>query len=111
TAGPSQRQGARPGGDLASLLRFLSLDQRWDMFSPDPARADGWTVIPAKLTDGTMIDLLSSRPADDLGERWSDPLYSRWVKVEERMAKIGRASCRERVESAGGRVSGNGDEE
>jgi hypothetical protein len=94
TAAPSQLQGARPGGDLASLLRFLSLDQRWDMFSPDPARADGWMVIPAKLSDGTMIDLLSSRPADDLGERWSDPLYSRWIKVEERIASVPYADYR-----------------
>jgi hypothetical protein len=88
TAVPTQWEGARPRGDLASLLRFLSLDQSWNMFSPDPARSDGWTVIPAKLVDGTAVDLLHGKPVDPRSERWSDPLYSRWVKVEERIASV-----------------------
>ena len=86
TAVPSQLETLRPKGDLASLLRFLSVDQRWDMFSPDPAQADGWLRIPATLADGSRIDLLTNGPADDSSERYSDPLYTRWVKVTERIA-------------------------
>ncbi len=86
TAVPSQLETIRPKGDLASLLRFLSLDQRWDMFAPDPARSDGWLRIPATLADGTQIDLITNGPVDDRSERYSDPLYSRWTKVTERIA-------------------------
>ena len=76
----------RPSGDLASLLRSLSLDQRWDMFSPNAARSDWWLVAPAALADGTRFDLLSERGADDRSARYSDPLYTRWTKVHERIA-------------------------
>ncbi len=86
TAVPSEVEALRPNGDLASLLRSLSLDQRWDMFSPNAARSDGWLLAPATLADGTRLDLLSDRGADDRSERYSDPLYSRWTKVHERIA-------------------------
>lgn len=86
TAVPSQLEALRPKGDLASLLRFASIDQRWDMFAPEPARADGWMRMPATLADGTQLDLLTNGPADDSSERYSDPLYTRWVKVQERIA-------------------------
>ena len=76
----------RPSGDLASLLRSLSLDQRWDMFSPNAARGDWWLLAPATLADGTRFDLLSERAADDRSARYSDPLYTRWTKVHERIA-------------------------
>jgi hypothetical protein len=86
TAVPSLAEGLRPSGDVASVLRSLSLDQRWDMFSPNAARSEGWMLAPATLADGTRLDLLSDRGADDRGERYSDPLYSRWTKVHERIA-------------------------
>jgi hypothetical protein len=94
TAVPRQLDMLRPTGDGAELVRFLSLDQRWDMFSPDPARSDGWMLGPARLTDGTTFDLYSDRPADDRGERYSDPLYTRWVKVHERIASAGYGDYR-----------------
>jgi hypothetical protein len=94
TAAPRQLDMLRPTGDTAGLVRFLSLDQRWDMFSPDPARADGWMLGPAKLIDGTTFDLYSDRPVEDRGERYSDPLYSRWVKVHERIANAGYGDYR-----------------
>lgn len=86
TAVPSEVEALRPSGDLASLLRSLSLDQRWDMFSPNPARTDWWLLAPATLADGTRLDLLSDRGAGDRSERYSDPLYTRWTKVHERIA-------------------------
>jgi hypothetical protein len=86
TAVPSMLEPIRPSGDAASTLHLLSLDQRWDMFSPNAARSDGWLIAPGTLADGTRLDLLSSRDPDDRSERYSDPLYSRWSKVHERIA-------------------------
>lgn len=88
TAVPRQLEAVRPSGDLGGLVRTFSLDQRWDMFSPDPATADGWMLGPAELTDGTTFDLYTGRPADDRSERYSDPLYTRWSKVHERIANV-----------------------
>ncbi|MGH2490567.1 MAG: HTTM domain-containing protein [Candidatus Limnocylindria bacterium] len=85
TAVPSQLEAVRPSGNLASALRSLSLDQRWDMFSPNAARSDWWLLAPATLADGTRLDLLGGH-ADDRSERYSDPLYTRWTKVHERIA-------------------------
>jgi hypothetical protein len=86
TAVPSMLEPIRPSGDAASALRSLSLDQRWDMFSPNAARSDGWLLAPGTLADGTRLDLLSSTGPDDRSERYSDRLYSRWTKVHERIA-------------------------
>lgn len=86
TAVPSQLDVLRPRGDTWRALRSLSLDQRWDMFSPNAARSDGWMIAPATLADGTRLDLLSERGADDRSARHSDPLYTRWTKVHERIA-------------------------
>jgi hypothetical protein len=94
TAVPFQLDVLRPSGDPAGLVRFLSLDQRWDMFSPDPARADGWLLAPARLMDGTTFDLYTGGPVDDRSERYSDPLYTRWVKVHERIANAGYGDYR-----------------
>ncbi len=86
TAVPSQLEIIRPRGDIGRALRALSLDQRWDMFSPNSARSDGWMIAPATLADGTRLDLFSQRGADDRSGRYSDPLYTRWSKVHERIA-------------------------
>lgn len=94
TAVPRQLDMLRPTGDTAGLVRFLSLDQRWDMFSPDPARADGWMLGPARLTDGTTFDLYTGGPVDNVSARYSDPLYTRWVKVHERIANAGYGDYR-----------------
>ncbi|HEY6202253.1 MAG TPA: HTTM domain-containing protein [Candidatus Limnocylindria bacterium] len=94
TAVPRQLDVLRPTGDPAGLVRFLSLDQRWDMFSPDPARADGWMLGPAQLIDGTTFDLYTGGPVDNTSERYSDPLYTRWVKVHERIANAGYGDYR-----------------
>ena len=94
TAVPGQANDIRPSGDVGQLLRFLSLDQRWDMFSPDPSRSDGWMLAPATLSDGTKFDLLTGGPVDDRSERYTDPLYSRWLKVQDRISSTGYSSYR-----------------
>src|SRR5258706_9410058 len=86
TAVPSMLEPIRPSGDVASALHWLSIDQRWDMFSPNAARSDWWLIAPGTLANGTGLDLLGSRAPDDRTERYSDPLYSRWTKVHERIA-------------------------
>jgi hypothetical protein len=86
TAMPSQVDLLRPRGDIARVVRALSLDQRWDMFSPNSARADGWMIAAATLADGTTVDLFSEKAVDDPSGRYSDPLYTRWTKVHERIA-------------------------
>jgi hypothetical protein len=37
---------------------FLGLDQYWGMFAPAPSKEDGWYVIPGRLRDGQMVDLM-----------------------------------------------------
>ena len=86
TAMPAQVDVLRPRGDIARALRALSLDQRWDMFSPNAARSDGWLIAAATLADGTRLDLFSQKGPDDHSERYSDPFYTRWTKVHERIA-------------------------
>jgi hypothetical protein len=96
---PSWAASYRPQGELARVLAFSSLDQRWDMFSPDPAQADGWMLAPAKLADGGTYDLLTGGPVST-APRWSDPLYTRWVKVFGRSAAFATSICnRDRARS------------
>ena len=65
---------------IRGLVRLLSLDQRWDMFSPDSARADGWMLAPGDAwRTARRLDLLvNGGPVDERSERYSDPLYTRW---------------------------------
>lgn len=44
-------------------LRWIGLQQRWLMFTPNVTRDDGWFVIPAQLDDGRIIDLSPHGPA------------------------------------------------
>lgn len=83
-------------------LQLASLDQSWNMFAPDPMAADGWLLAPARLADGSELDLLAGGPPSD-EPRSADPLYSRWAKVVERIAdarnvayrqEFGRMFCR-----------------
>lgn len=45
---------------LQNLALFFGLDQSWEMFSR-PISSDGWIVIPAVRTDGSLVDLFSGR--------------------------------------------------
>ncbi len=53
---------ALPGGQ--PLMVAVGLDQRFDMFAPDPQADDGWFVIRGTLANGETADVFSgARPA------------------------------------------------
>jgi predicted DCC family thiol-disulfide oxidoreductase YuxK/uncharacterized membrane protein YphA (DoxX/SURF4 family) len=93
TALPQQLASYRTPEPFLRIVQFASLDQRWNMFAPDPMGADGWLVAPARLADGTEIDLLTGgRPSDE--PRYADPFYSRYAKVFERLLDKANADYR-----------------
>lgn len=56
---------------LAPAIQMLRIDQIWNQFAPFPLKEDGWLVVPAKLADGTELDLLHpDRGAPDYGKPW-----------------------------------------
>jgi hypothetical protein len=40
-----------------SIGLTLGLDQRWDMFAPNPLTYDGWYVIEGHLRDGRVVNV------------------------------------------------------
>ena len=46
----------QPFGDAVGLT--LAVDQRWDMFAPNPLTYDGWYVIEGRLRDGRKVNVL-----------------------------------------------------
>jgi hypothetical protein len=54
---------------VARALRAAGLEQRWEMFSPDTPRLDGWYVMPGRLADGRLVNLSPHGPALD----WAKP--------------------------------------
>ena len=42
---------------LSESARLAGLNQGWRMFAPHPMLDDGWYVIPARLADGSEVDL------------------------------------------------------
>jgi predicted DCC family thiol-disulfide oxidoreductase YuxK len=54
---------------LNNLGYITRLDQSWSIFAPNPPRDDGWFVIPGKLRDGSVINLL----APDRPLTWDKP--------------------------------------
>jgi hypothetical protein len=84
TSLPAYAAVSRPAPVDQALL-YADLVQKWNMFAPDPATADGWLRIPAVLEDGTQLDLATGGPPSD-EPLYADPLYTRWTKVTEWIA-------------------------
>ena len=56
---------------LSTPIQMLRIDQIWNQFAPFPLKEDGWLVVPAKLADGSEIDLLHpDRGAPDYSKPW-----------------------------------------
>jgi len=77
--------------DLNGIGFALRLDQFWTMFAPYPWLDDGWLVMPARLVDGTEVDLLNdgqppTQEKPDLcsarykDSRWQKHLGNLWMK-------------------------------
>jgi hypothetical protein len=50
---------------FSRMASVFQLEQGWRMFAPHPLLDDGWIVIPARLADGTEVDLQrNGRPVD-----------------------------------------------
>ena len=92
---------------------LLRVDQVWNMFAPSPTREDGWFVIPAKLADGSQVDLFraeTGRPqvparlfhskptsvaASFPGIRWRKYMMNLWLKRNApHRLHYGRYLCR-----------------
>ena len=70
---------------------ILRLDQYWNLFAPFPMSDHGWYVIPAKLGDGTEVDLFNdgapvtwTKPAlvsaAYKNDRWRKYLVNLWMQ-------------------------------
>ncbi len=44
---------------LTRAGQWLSINQKWRMFTPNTPRNDGWFVLVGHLADGTTVDLIS----------------------------------------------------
>jgi hypothetical protein len=75
---------------VRSIGYVLRLNQKWSMFAPGPAKGDGWYVIPGKLQNGRIVDVLENgKPV-----HWAKPALisatfknDHWRKLMEVMRK------------------------
>jgi hypothetical protein len=75
---------------VRSVGYALRLNQKWSMFAPSPAKGDGWYVIPGRLQNGRVIDVLKNgKPV-----HWAKPALisatfknDHWRKLMEVMRK------------------------
>lgn len=66
----------------------LRLDQKWDMYAPNPAQTDGWFIVDLTLEDGSHLDPATGKkptrkkPADLTGmyggSRWNKFMHGLW---------------------------------
>lgn len=91
---------------LVGIGWMLGLEQRWDMFAPQPMTDDGWFVLPAVLRDGTELDLITREPvswdkpelASDLhwSDRWQKYMRNLWERDKAwNRVHFGRYLCRD----------------
>ena len=91
---------------LVGIGFMLGLEQRWDMFAPEPMMDDGWYVLPAVLRDGTELDLITRKPvswdkpgvASNLhwSDRWQKYMRNLWERDKAwNRIHFGRYLCRD----------------
>jgi hypothetical protein len=94
----------QPGGDKIGLI--LAVDQRWDMFAPNPLTYDGWYVIEGKLRDGARVNVLHpqnpvtyEKPAS-IADQYKDERWRKYLmnlslsQYENYRLYYGRYLCR-----------------
>jgi len=84
----------------------LRLDQKWNMFAPNPAKLDGWPVIRGELADGTVVDAYRRRVgapsfqrpryvSQVFGDyRWRKYFSRLWFGNTRQLLNYGRYICR-----------------
>jgi hypothetical protein len=79
------------------VVTATGVDQRWNMFAPNPLQSDGWYVVPGELENGTTVDALHGgevtweRPPD-LAATYPN---ARWRKYESNLQRDGYAGHRD----------------
>jgi hypothetical protein len=79
------------------IVEVPRLDQFWTMFAPCPLRDDGWYVIPARLRDGSEVDLFTwGGPVSDEKPELASAGYPnvRWQKYMMNLWQREHASAR-----------------
>lgn len=67
--------------EVAGLGAPLRLEQAWQMFAPNPPKGSEWLVVPARLSNGTELDLVGPPgPVDyEIDPLGSSPFHAiRW---------------------------------
>lgn len=72
-----------------ALARFAGLDQKWTLFAPHPPRETGWLAIPARLSDGTEVDLFTGEAVSGAKPALSEHRFSnqRWGRLAGRIMR------------------------
>jgi hypothetical protein len=53
-----------PAGPLIDALRWISVQQRWQMYTPDAERAHSYIAVRAEFADGSVVPLDEAIAAD-----------------------------------------------
>lgn len=69
---------------IKTITKFLSLDQKWNMFSPRPPFEDGWYVFPGELEDGTKVSVFEGTYGEP---SWEKPKDFRTIYNSQRWRK------------------------
>ncbi len=69
--------------EAKNLVYSFHLNQKWNMFAPQPSSMDGWFVIPATLHNGTVVDAYSGNVTVD----WRKPENIRAVRNSARLER------------------------
>lgn len=87
------------GQIVAPVLELLRLDQTWALYSRSTLENDGWLMVPAKLADGSEVDLLrSDQGAPDFNKPGHAVIAAdglRWLGYRERLWQDNSASQRQ----------------
>jgi len=100
-----------PGIKFRLNPRFINfgilteIEQKWDMFAPNPMVEDGWFVMPAKFRDNNELDLFSRKKITfkkpksvvDMypNQRWRKYLMNLWSAANSKhRLYYGRYLCR-----------------
>ena len=67
---------------IRPLIKMVRLDQKWNMFAPNPLTNDGWYILKGQLIDGSEVKLFPSGPLDESKPEQVSDLYvdQRWRK-------------------------------